>query len=361
MLTASKCVVGGGIIGLLAAWYLANRRHSVVVVDPVCPDLRGASLAAGGILSPLHPEELKHLSPLVSMSQAEYPNLVAQVETKSQVNIELRKTRLILLDDVIPAPPGGRVGPRELRAMEPSLRAPHVATVYDTHHLRSPRLVKALRIALANQGVVFLDRRVNGFVMGKQGIAVLTAEGDSIFADACLVAAGAWTGRLLRSTGLDVAIKPMRGQMLAVRALPSLVHNVIVCGHRYLVPRMDGLVLVGSTVEDVGFEHRITEIAYKELWDFATGVVPDLGKYRIEHHWAGLRPGSPDDLPFVGEHPDIKGLVVCAGHFRNGFATGPATARIAVDIMLGNKPSVDASPYRLDRPCPPWSKAKQWT
>jgi len=124
---------------------------------------------------------------------------------------------------------------------------------------------------------------------------------------------------------------------------------------------VDGLVLVGSTVEDVGFERCITEVAHKELWEFAIGLVPDLRKYHIEHHWAGLRPGSPDDLPFIGEHPDIKGLVVCAGHFRNGFATGPATARIAIDIMLGNKPSVDVWPYRLDRPCPQWDKAKQWT
>lgn len=356
MVNAANCIVGGGIVGLLAAWYLTNEGRSVVVVESGSQDLQGASWAAGGILSPLHPGKSAGLEPIVRMSQAEYPSLVRQLESETEVAIELQKTRLILLNGNALTTPGALGNSVELRAIEPALCAHHSATIYDTYHLRSPRLLRALKLALARRGVCFLDRQVRAFVPEKHGIGILTVEGDSIYARACLVAAGAWTDLLLRSTGLDICVKPIRGQMLAIRAVPSTVRNVIVFRHQYLVPRMDGLVLVGSTAEDVGFERGITEVARKDLRDFAIDLVPELGKYEIEHHWAGLRPGSPDDLPFIGEHPDIKGLFVCAGHFRNGFATGPATARLAVDIMLGSKPSIDPWPYRLNRPCPQWGR-----
>ncbi|MFL6652271.1 MAG: NAD(P)/FAD-dependent oxidoreductase, partial [Sulfurifustaceae bacterium] len=102
-------------------------------------------------------------------------------------------------------------------------------------------------------------------------------------------------------------------------------------------------------IEDVGFDKSITDEGRRSLYEAAVDLAPELADFGVVGHWAGLRPSSPDDLPFIGEHPAARGLYVCAGHYRNGFATGPATARMAVDLVLGKEPAMDPTPFRLDR------------
>ena len=143
--------------------------------------------------------------------------------------------------------------------------------------------------------------------------------------------------------GLD--IQPVKGQMLLLRAEPGLLNQVILKGNTYLVPRRDGRILVGSTVEHAGFDKQPTQAAFDALMSAAVAILPALARAPVERHWAGLRPGSPAGTPVISAVPDAEGLFVCAGHFRNGIVMAPASARLMADLVLGRRPDFDAADY----------------
>ena len=115
----------------------------------------------------------------------------------------------------------------------------------------------------------------------------------------------------------------------------------------YLIPRRDGRIVAGSTLEYVGFNKNTTEEAKQQLLQNATDLIPKLGNYPVEHHWSGLRPGNPQDIPFICQHPEIRGLFINTGHFRNGVVTGPASAKLCTDQILNNAPILDPKPYKI--------------
>lgn len=361
MKTAPNVIVGGGIIGLLAAWYLIKAGKTVLIVERGCIG-QESSWAGGGILSPLYPHRYPAIGALVHWSQKEYPQLVEELVALTRMDPQLIPSELLLLGEkMIRHAESGRSRARvitagELERIEPALKvSTDGAICYPSAQVRNPRLVSALRTALAKKGVVFYEScEVRAFRSEQSHLSGLLTSRGAIEASCCIVTAGAWTSELLTPTYLRLPIRPIKGQIIVFAARPGLIRHIIVHQYRYLIPRSDGRILVGSTIEDVGYEKEITVAARQELCRAALDLVPALREYPIEHHWAGLRPGSPDDAPFIGEHPEIKGLFVCAGHYRNGFATGPASARLVVDMLLGRPPDVDPSPFRLDRPLPEW-------
>ncbi len=138
--------------------------------------------------------------------------------------------------------------------------------------------------------------------------------------------------------------------MLLFNTKPGLIKRIVLEGNRYIIPRKDGRVLFGSTMEDVGFKKKTTQEARDELYNIATERFPVLKEYPIEKHWAGLRPGSPTGIPYICSHPELAGLYINAGHFRNGVVLGPASARLCADLVTGREPSLPAAPYRLNAP-----------
>lgn len=351
-------VIGGGVIGLLIAWYLSESGKRVVVID------RGqtgkeSSWAGGGILTSVYPNQHPLLESLISGSLPEYENLTIRLTERTGIDCELLFSQLIVLDagDYGSPVKPSVIDAATLAAMEPALAAPNrYAYCFPTAQIRNPRFLAALRSSLLGRGVEILEN--NGALKLETHARCLSGASTTqghFSVDRAVVSAGAWTANLLAQTGLSLPISPVRGQMIVFRAQAGLISNIIVYKHHYLIPRKDGRILVGSTVEPAGFVKETTNVARSELYAAAVELVPELKACPIEHHWAGLRPGSPDEAPFIGEHPGIKGLFVCAGHYRNGFATGPASARLVVDMMLGRPPSVDPTPFRLDRPCPEWN------
>ena len=146
----------------------------------------------------------------------------------------------------------------------------------------------------------------------------------------------------------------MRGQIALLNTGCPLLRRIIEQGKRYLVPRPDGRVLVGSTEEDAGFDKRTTAGAIEGLLHFAFETVPDLAQAHLERCWAGLRPGSPDGLPFLGAVPGFDNLWVAAGHFRAGLQLSPATGLVMKELLLGQPTTIPLEPFRLDRsPAPP--------
>ena len=186
---------------------------------------------------------------------------------------------------------------------------------------------------------------------GSRVIAAVSESGSEWTAGRYLVASGAWSDRLLAQLGLRTGVHPVRGQMVLFRPLAPLLQRVLGVEKRYLVPRADGRVLVGSTEEpEAGYEKRTTEAGIAGLTRFATGVVPALAGVPVEKTWAGLRPGSPDGLPFLGRVPGWDNAFVAAGHHRAGIQLSPATGRIMADVILGRLPTFPIEAFCPDRP-----------
>ena len=162
-----------------------------------------------------------------------------------------------------------------------------------------------------------------------------------------VVTAGAWSGGLLESIGVALPVEPVRGQMILFNAKPGIVNRVVLRDGKYVIPRRDGRVLAGSTLEYVGFNKQTTEQAKQQLADTAIDMFPALADAQIEHHWAGLRPGAPEGIPFIGEIPEIENLYINAGHFRNGLVLAPASVRLLTTLLLKQKTPVDPAPYAL--------------
>ncbi|MDH5594537.1 MAG: FAD-dependent oxidoreductase, partial [Gammaproteobacteria bacterium] len=147
----------------------------------------------------------------------------------------------------------------------------------------------------------------------------------------------------------DLRVEPVRGQMLIFKASPDLLPTMVLNHGKYLIPRKDGHILIGSTLEYVGFQKDTTPAAFDELKLAACDMLPELAKTPIEKHWSGLRPGSPEGIPYIGPHPEVTGLFVNTGHFRNGVVLGLASASLLADLVTNNPPELDPCLYKLDR------------
>jgi glycine oxidase len=185
-------------------------------------------------------------------------------------------------------------------------------------------------------------------VQGERVTSVRTSLGD-IAADRVVIAAGAWSQPIAERLGLKIPVKPIRGQIVLLNCQRPVLGRVINVGRHYLLPRDDGRILVGSTLEDVGFDRRNTAVAIGDLLQFATELVPALQSADIERCWTGFRPASVDDLPYLGRVPGFENAFVATGHYRHGLYLSTGTAVVMSRLIRGESPGVDMSPFRPDR------------
>lgn len=362
-------VIGGGVIGSAIAWRLADAGASVTLLErgrPGTADSGEASPAAAGMLAPL--KEAEEPGPFLELglrSMERYPAFVEAVESASGVDVAFRRDgRLdVALDDEaadelrrhrdLQADAGYEsrlLEPAEVWELEPAIGPDVVlglATEYD-HQLDAARLTRALWLAAETAGV---DARpgtaVAGVVVdGATTAGVRLESGDTVTADVVVVAAGAWSGRLELPRPLPV--RPVRGQIVVLRSVPPVLGRTTWGPHLYLVPRHDGRLLVGSTMEDVGFAPRVTAGAVARLLGVAARVAPDLAGAEVEGFQVGLRPAAEDGLPVIGPDPDIEGLFYATGHFRNGILLAPETAeRITAMVLEGMQAEPAFDPARF--------------
>lgn len=352
-------IIGGGIIGLLCAYQLARAGVEVVLLERQALG-REASWAGGGIVSPLYPWRYgEAVSALAHWSQDFYPQLGEQLLAKTGLDPEVQVTGLywLDLDDEAEAlvwagyhrRPLVRVPVKDVQAAVPALADGYQRALYmaEVANVRNPRLMKSLRAALQQMPNVEIQEHypVQGFVLDNQRVVgVQTAQGE-LHAERVIVAAGAWSGELLRTLGLELPVEPVRGQMILFKCAADFLPSMVLAKGRYAIPRRDGHVLVGSTLEYTGFDKSTTEEALASLRASAAELLPALAKAEVVGHWAGLRPGSPDGIPYIGELESHPGLWLNCGHFRNGLVLAPASCRLLADLMLGREPIVDPRPY----------------
>jgi glycine oxidase len=178
--------------------------------------------------------------------------------------------------------------------------------------------------------------------------AVRTGHGQIVAEQFC-ISAGCWSGLLLARLGVPIAVKPIRGQIVLLSMPEMILRGIVYVGPHYLVPRDDGRILVGSTLEDAGFNRQTTSAVIQELLDFALAWVPALRGAEFERCWAGLRPATGDGLPFLGRLPELDNAFIAAGHYRSGLVLSCATAVVMAQLMQTEQPAVDLQPFRVER------------
>ncbi|MCF6782762.1 glycine oxidase ThiO [Stutzerimonas stutzeri] len=354
-------IIGGGIIGLLSAYQLANAGQQVVLLESGETGSE-ASWAGGGIVSPLYPWRYSPaVTALAHWSQDFYPGLGERLRAHTGVDPEVHETGLYWLDledeeDALAwasaqGRPLQRVAMKQVHAAVPVLGEGFSKAVFmpGVANVRNPRLLRALRLALAGMANVRIVEHspVTGFLHdGGRVLGVQTAKGE-MRGERVVVAAGAWSGELLATLGLALPVKPMKGQMILFKCAEEFLPSMVLAKRRYAIPRRDGHVLVGSTLEDVGFDKTPTEDALDSLRATAAELLPALADAEVVRHWAGLRPGSPDGVPYIGEVPAYEGLWLNCGHFRNGLVLAPASCQLLTDLILGREPTLDPAPYAV--------------
>jgi len=353
-------IIGGGAIGLLTARELVRSGAEVTLVEKGAIG-REASWAGGGIISPLYPWRFADaVTGLALWSQGQYPRLCTTLREETGIDSERLPSGLLILDpqEQDQALAWGRkhqvrieLVPRDaLHGIAPGLgpQPPSALRMPEITQIRNPRLVKALRRSLEGRVSLREQEEVIELLIDSGRVIGARTPKGILAADRVLVCSGAWTGKLFEPLGNRPDIEPVRGQMLLFRAEPGQLAPIVLFHNRYLIPRRDGRILIGSTLERTGFVKETTIEAKADLHRAALELLPSLASAPIEHHWAGLRPGAPNGIPYIGVYPGIRGLYCNAGHYRNGLVTGPASARLAADLLLGRDPVIDPAPYALD-------------
>ncbi|WP_347928851.1 glycine oxidase ThiO [Pseudomonas helvetica] len=352
-------IVGGGVIGLLTAFNLASHVQSVVLLDRSNVG-QESSWAGGGIVSPLYPWRYSPaVTALAHWSQDFYPQLAERLFTSTGVDPEVHTTGLywLDLDDEAEALAWAK---RENRPLSPvDISAAHDAVpvlgqgfsraIYmaDVANVRNPRLVKSLKAALLALPNVTIHEQCEVSAFIREGDAVVGVETSkgSIHGDQVVLTAGAWSGDLLKTLGLDLPVEPVKGQMILYKCASDFLSSMILAKGRYAIPRRDGHILIGSTLEHEGFDKTPTESALESLKASAVELIPALAEAEVVGHWAGLRPGSPEGIPYIGAVPGFSGLWLNCGHYRNGLVLAPASCQLFADVMLGREPVIDPAPY----------------
>jgi glycine oxidase len=359
-------VVGGGVIGCATAYELAKSGCAVTLLERATPGSE-ASGAAAGLLAAFGESGATPFEELGLASWRLYPSVVEELRAQTGIDVEY-VTRgtiypLFTAEDVHRAAArakradGREFGieawdAAEVRDREPALsgRVRGAMYVQGDHWVNNQRLVVAYAAAAVGAGVRLRTGTTVSRIVVEDGHARgVVANGERVDGDAVLLAAGAWTDALAESFGASLPVEPRRGQMLALTQVPPVVRHCLHADDVYLVPRPSGELLVGTTVERVGFQASVTAHGIGGLLKAALDLVPGLATLPLSRTWFGFRPWAPDSLPIIGPWPGLEGLFVATAHYRNGILLAPITARLMADWIARGGPSVDVTAFMPDR------------
>lgn len=354
-------VAGGGIIGASIALELAAAGLRVAVFDAQSPG-REASWASAGMISPA-PEsfEMTSLLPLSIASVRLYPEFIQRVEELSGTAVGYRRdgaldllpsgTGQAEIDEIVALHRGAglraeALSGSEAREIEPALMGELHAAIHrpDEASLDNRLFTEATLEAARRKGAeVFANNGANALWKEGNTCKGLQLQNGRVEAKWTVIAAGCFSARI-EGVAAYAPVTPAKGQMMALRCDAVNLKKDLWRGHMYLVPRNDGRIIAGSTVEYEGFDRNVTVAGMKQILTGAISLVPALESARIEETWAGLRPDSPDHLPILGP-TDLDGLLIATGHFRSGILLTPITARLICEWVTMQKVSENWAPF----------------
>ncbi len=358
-------IIGSGIMGMLTAHELSQQGYRVSLFDK---GLAGneSTWAGGGIISPLFPWRYDDaISQLAGVSQALYPELLDELRAFADIDPEYLHSGLLMLDcdDKETAITWSQKFDAPLKSLEKqqlneqfeSLNPvfSHGFWMPQIHQIRNPRFAQLVKQSLINRGVTFYEHTtITALDIRNNCIhAIQDTRKQHYPADTTIITTGAWTGDFINQVYQDetfeLKIQPVHGQMLLLKCDKPVFKEIILHDGRYIIPRKDGHVLVGSTTEMIGFKKQTTPAVKQDLLEYATHIVPALQSARIAKHWSGLRPGSIKGIPTIGKHTHIDNLFINAGHYRNGLVTAPASAKLIQQIIDHKKPILDTRLFQM--------------
>ncbi len=361
-------IVGGGAIGLGVAWRLAQRGAGVTVIDRG-PMAGEASSHAAGMLVPL--AEASGPEPFLELCLASrrlYPAFAKELRESTGLDIEHAQNGLleVAMDEAearvlakrfawLQTMPFKieRLDAQALRAREPGIfpKADAGFFVPSEGWVTTPKFAQALTRAASGAGVRLLPEHLLVAVEWQGSrVTAVRAGGERLTAGRFVIAAGPWSCQVGEQFGIRIPVFPVRGQLIALDGEPAPIHHVIYGHGIYLVRWLSAEVIVGSTMEHVGFVKEVTAQGMAGLLGAAVDLVPALAGCAVRRMWACLRPSTPDELPILGRAPGLDNVFIATGHFRNGILLTPVTADLMADLILDKPPQMDLRSFRLDRP-----------
>lgn len=366
-------VIGGGVIGCSIAWRLGQAGMRVAILE------RGsvgeeATRAAGGILSPLaEADRADDFFHLCVASRAMYAEFARELRELSGIDIEYRTEGIIYLalteedeeelDRRWQWQHRAGLNVKRLNAECVRKLEPHVNEKLrwalkfpDDHQVNNLRLAKALEVAAKSSNVTFLTHtEATSLLFDGHSVRGVKTQRNEIGTELVIIAAGSWsTQRLEPAQTQGFQIVPVRGQMLAIEMPTPPIRHVIYSGRGYLVPRLSGYLIAGSTTEHVGYDKRVTAGGINSIIQRAIEIAPGLTEQAMIETWAGLRPKASsaddeDDWPVLGESPHTRGLIYATGHYRNGILLTPITAKAISELVLRGESSFDIQAFSPKR------------
>ena len=354
-------IIGAGVIGCAIAYNLGKAGVKTLVIDKADGVGREASWAGAGVLTS-HASTREPYPELCRASLALYPSLADELKASTQIDIEfLRSGTLSLFFDE--QDKDGLIGlaerridrgfsaevltPEQVWEIEPAVSKSVVGGVRfpEDAQVRNPKLVRALAKGAVLSGARFLlGNPIDGFVREKGRISGVKVNGEIFHGDTIVIAAGCWSGALAKELGVHLPIQPSRGQIVLVDTIPLVLRHTIDGLGVYVVPRSDGKILIGATVEFVGYDKRTTLEGIQQMIEAGTTLIPELAGMSFAKAWAGLRPHITNG-PCLGRLPGLENVIIASGHFKNGILLAPITGVLISELITTGVPSMSLEPF----------------
>ncbi len=316
----SDClIIGGGVIGMMSARALAISGATVTLIEQrACG--KESSWAGGGIISPLYPWMYSDMVNDLSMaSQAVYEELCATLFADTGIDTEYIRSGLLMMDEYDRYEAIDWMAVHKVNAE----KHPQGALFTAVAQVRNPRLLKALKSDILKRGVEIVEfSKVEELIVEKDKVLGVKTEHKNYYGDNSIICGGAWSSALL---DIKNEVYPVKGQMIVIKSKPGVLEHIVLDKGRYLIPRKDGRILIGSTTENVGFDRSLNKQVGVELLEFASSRFTALRGASIEHHWSGFRPASKSGV-MIKKYEKLEGLYLNTGHLRNGLNMAPESA-----------------------------------